>query len=600
MDFLYKLFPYNSLFSNDENTLTAWWVMIIIVIFLYYIFSLIKVTVLLRRKLQKLVKNFSEDIIRKDKLFSEIWNDYRRSFIDFDDERKTDNFSYDYFNEKNLLASNTNLKMINSVPTTLVGLGILGTFIGLTYGISNFNTGSTEEIKGSIETLLSGMGTAFISSIYGMLLSIIFTFFEKVQIHSLHTSLHKLCYYLDRKFLISKDDERQLVMKRQENLLKEFFIYRDESGNEVKPGNVFRDIYGESLKQSVALQTFSTDLANLIEAGFEKILNDPDNGVVHELNELKSEIVNLGSKLQDPASEMTQNVVKELEITMSKMVEEFKVSMSGSTKTELENLTALLGQAGTSLNDFPNRLEKMTENLNTNFLGLQEVVQKISQQTLEQSQESTGRMREQVEEMSGMLQTRVGELQSGQEVLMNKQTENLEVSENLLSSFNMSIEKLNKLSNEVNDTMLTFMDVQVELKSASTQLKGITDNVLTSSDSFKEAQIKFSDQTNGFLKNNAATILEIQNSLSQARELSQNYSEKFEIIESGLQKIFKEIGTGLENYRDTVGESMETFLGKYTEALTKTAESLSGAASKQEDIMEELTEELSKFHSTRV
>jgi methyl-accepting chemotaxis protein len=600
MDFLYKLFPYKSLFQFDGNTLTAWWVVVIVAIFLFYVFRLLNVTRRLRKKLESLSKNFSEDLIKKDVLFTQVWKDYQESFIEFNGGKKTDEFSYDYFNEKHLLSANTNLRLINSIPATLVGFGILGTFIGLTYGISNFQTSSTEEIKNSIEVLLSGMGTAFVSSIYGMLLSLVFTFFEKIQVNSLHNSIHSLCYNLDKRFKISKEDERTIELKRQERLLNEYFIFKDENGNDVKPGNVFRDIFSETRKQSVALQSFSTDLANLIEAGFEKILNDPDKGVMFELQSLKTEIVNLGSKLQDPASEMTQNVVKELETSMAKMIEEFKVSMSGSTKSELENLTTLLGQAGSSLTDFPSKLELMTDNLNQNFKGLQEVVQQISQQTLLQSEQSTEQMRKQVEEMSEILKDKVGDLQVGQEVLMTKQTENLQVSEKLLGSFNSSIERLNELSNQVNETVSSFSKVQGELNSASGQLKSITENVLSSSNSFKEAQLKFAQHSNEFLKNNASTIEEIQKSLKQAKELSTEYSSKFEIIEKGLQGIFQQINTGLVDYRDTVGESVESFLGKYTEALTNTAKSLSGAASKQEEILEELTEQLSKLQNRRM
>ena len=595
MDFLYKLFPYKSLIDFDGNTLTAWWVLIIVAIFLFYVLRLLIVTRRIRRKLESLSKSFSKELIKQDRLFSKVWKDYQESFIDFNGMEKTDDFSYDYFNEKHLLSSNTNLRLINSIPATLVGLGILGTFIGLTYGISNFHTSSTEQIKDSIEVLLAGMGTAFISSIYGMLLSMVFTFFEKVQVHSLHNSIHNLCYNLDKKFKISKEDERTIELKRQKQLISDYFIFKDDNGNDVKPGNVFRDIFSETKKQSVALQSFSTDLANLIEAGFEKILNDPDKGVVHELHDLKTEIINLGSKLQDPASEMTQNVVKELETSMAKMIEEFKVSMSGSTKSELENLTALLGQAGSSLTEFPSKLELMTENLNENFKGLQEVVQQISNQTLQQSEQSTERMREQVIEMSEALKSKVGDLQGGQEVLITKQSENLQVSENLLNSFNLSIERLNNLSNQVNETVSSFSNVQEELNLTSGQFKLISDNVLNSSSSFKEAQLKFAQHTNEFLNNNASTIEEIQNSLKQAKELSMEYSSKFEIIEKGLQGIFEQIDKGLGDYRNTVGESLESFLGKYTEALTNTAKSLSSAAYKQEDILEELTEQLSKL-----
>lgn len=48
---------------------------------------------------------------------------------------------------------------------------------------------------------------------------------------------------------------------------------------------------------------------------------------------------------------------------------------------------------------------------------------------------------------------KVGELQVGQEVLINKQSDNLQVSENLLNAFNNSIEKLNSLSDGVSETI---------------------------------------------------------------------------------------------------------------------------------------------------
>src|SRR5690606_24201124 len=347
MEFLYKLFPYKSLFQFDGNTLTAWWVVVIVAIFLFYVFRLLNVTRRLRRKLESLSKYFSEDLIKKDVLFTQVWKDYQESFIEFSSGKKTDEFSYDFFNEKNLLSANTNLRLINSIPATLVGIGILGTFVGLTFGISNFQTSSTEQIKDSIETLLSGMGTAFVSSIYGMLFSLVFTFFEKVQINSLHNSIHNLCYKLDKKFKISKEDERTIELKSQERLLNEYFIFKDESGNDVKPGNVLRDIFNENRKQSVALQSFSTDLANLIEAGFEKILKDPDKkelqSLILQLKEstdlmkvaIETEIKKLGDKLQDPAADMIEKMLNDLKAFLSEMVKDVNDTVSGSAKDEI-------------------------------------------------------------------------------------------------------------------------------------------------------------------------------------------------------------------------------------------------------------------------
>ena len=263
-------------------------------------------------------------------------------------------------------------------------------------------------------------------------------------------------------------------------------------------------------------------------------------------------------------------------------------------------MTKLLGQAGSSLTDFPSKLELMTDNLNENFKGLQDVVQQISKQTLQQSEHSTQQMKNQVEEMSEILKNKVGDLQVGQEVLMTKQAENLQVSENLLNSFNSSIERLNDLSNQVHETVSSFSKVQGELNSASGQLKSITDNVLNSTDSFKEAQLKFAQYSNEFLKNNTSTIEEIRKSLHHAERLSSDYANKFDVIERGLKNVFEELDKGLQGYQENVEVSTTSFLQKYSDSLKDTALSLSEAANTQQgiqtELLDELTEQLDKLN----
>jgi hypothetical protein len=121
-----------------------------------------------------------------------------------------------------------------------------------------------------------------------------------------------------------------------------------------------------------------------------------------------------------------------------------------------------------------------------------------------------------------------------------KQSENLQISDKLLIAFNTSIEKMNGLSTEVTETISKFSKVQSELNSASGQLKLIAENVSISSNTFKEAQLKFSQYSNQFLENNSKTIDEIQKSLLKAKEVSTDYTQKFSIIEKGLQGIFRE------------------------------------------------------------
>lgn len=479
---------------------------------------------------------------------------------------------------------NTNEHLFDFIPHLFPTLGILFTFLGIAIGLWNFDSNNIEE---SIPELMNGLKTAFLVSIFGVALLVGFSFWTNIKKKKLEEGV--------------LSEETQAINNLIDAIkeLRNDFASTDENGNTTKPGNVFRDIYKESQKQSNALQTFSAELALTISAGFEEVFNNPSGAVVEELKLVKAEIESLGNKLKDPATDMTQNIVKELQESMGKMIEEFKTSMSGDTKNEMERLAGLLGQAGGSLTDFPLKLQNMTDNLNENFRGLQEVVQQISKQTLSQSEESTNQMRKQVEDMSEILRSKVGDLQSGQQTLLTEQSKNLQVSENLLSAFNTSIEKMNGLSTEVNGSISKLNQAQTELEKVISTFRNVSQEINTSSSRFGESQNEFSKYSNQFLKNNSNTIDEIQKSLEIAKKVSADYAQKFEIIEKGLQNIFSQISSGLEQYQNTVRDSVQKYLDDYTKQLTNTTQALEGITSKLDETIEDFTEELSKQNIRR-
>src|SRR5690606_1479409 len=61
--------------------------------------------------------------------------------------------------------------LVQYTPTLLTSLGILGTFAGIIIGLLSFDPNN---IDGSISILLEGLKTAFITSLAGMFLSILF------------------------------------------------------------------------------------------------------------------------------------------------------------------------------------------------------------------------------------------------------------------------------------------------------------------------------------------------------------------------------------------------------------------------------------------
>jgi len=78
---------------------------------------------------------------------------------------------------------------LNQVAGAMTGLGILGTFIGLSLGLQEFNTGSTVEITNSITPLMNGIKVAFHTSIYGMIFSLTFNYVFKRKLDEAETAI---------------------------------------------------------------------------------------------------------------------------------------------------------------------------------------------------------------------------------------------------------------------------------------------------------------------------------------------------------------------------------------------------------------------------
>lgn len=79
----------------------------------------------------------------------------------------------DYINEELLERVGSNY-FNSGISGTMTGLGILGTFIGLSLGLGSFNGDDIYTISDNVGPLLSGMKVAFHTSVYGIIFSLVF------------------------------------------------------------------------------------------------------------------------------------------------------------------------------------------------------------------------------------------------------------------------------------------------------------------------------------------------------------------------------------------------------------------------------------------
>mgnify|MGYP003434675363 FL=1 len=100
------------------------------------------------------------------------------NLLTIDNSTKANGSVDDFLKDYTSNLRNNNFSSIASgiFPT----LGILGTFISIALSMPDFSSGTTDALEKEISLLLGGVGTAFYVSIYGIFLSIWWTFFEKI------------------------------------------------------------------------------------------------------------------------------------------------------------------------------------------------------------------------------------------------------------------------------------------------------------------------------------------------------------------------------------------------------------------------------------
>ena len=398
------------------------------------------------------------------------------------DGNKTNIPSSSYFNDENVSKMHKlNLRMLDTASGTLVGLGLLGTFLGLTVGIAGFDSSDSSNIQQSIQNLLGGMSTAFSTSLLGMLCSLIYTAIDKTMRNKLHKNIYSFTERLDDNYYIDdiklqEINQKALVESMIHAIRSEFdgkLMYSNESGEKVSIGNAIREILTENAEQSKALKSFSTDLAIELNNGFDEVLSRQMQQKILPLMEsvdattksVIEHIDQMASTVASPASGMMESVVDELKKSMGAIIDEFKTNLSGSTTSQLEALALQLGTASQTMGDFPKNMENISHTLQVTIDEVKNAIAEISKTSATANSTAMQQMQEQIAFATGSISNAISEVKE----VMSGITQ---------SSQEQSNQMVAKLA-DATEKMGTFLDNTIVSLSSSVQnsMKSITDDV---------------------------------------------------------------------------------------------------------------------------
>ena len=170
----------------------------------------------------------------------------------------------DYIHEE--LLNQAGMNYYNSaISGTMTGLGILGTFIGLSIGLGSFNGNDIYTISDNVGPLLSGMKVAFHTSVYGILFSLVFQF--------AHRGLMADAYDKLQDFLAAFRECVEPVVNNTDDNAKAMLVYQANMANYMK--QMTELLKGEAREQAETLdklvQQFTAKMQQALGADFDRL-----------------------------------------------------------------------------------------------------------------------------------------------------------------------------------------------------------------------------------------------------------------------------------------------------------------------------------------
>ena len=366
----------------------------------------------------------------------------------------------EYFNEDRVLSQYLMMRYWRGLPSILVGLGILGTFVGLSIGLAGLKLPDSsvgpeqaaQEIQAGISSLLSGVSTAFITSICGMVGSIIFSIFEKFRFNILRKEIFSLQIQLDKLFRLKA--EQQLAM----------------------------DTHDSIEQQTQALKSFSTDLSDSIRLSMQNVMGerlDTINQQSSEANQTHKSVAGQLEKMGEEANESTALISTQIDKVPEVIGQRLEQVISQEMTPALNDLKEALNQ---SLDKVTKAIEQLNQEKQTSS------VDAIGQLVEAFQEKLGGETQIQLDSLQGAVST-VSETLLGlpsqfNDIIASLKSEVSEIQQEMADANQAAREESNRQRGEVEQA---YAGLMAELRSAiSDQQKSLTDSTAEANNSMLE------------------------------------------------------------------------------------------------------------------
>ena len=270
-----------------------------------------------------------------DKRLGELWEKFDETFVVSEGEKQLQN-TYEaayFFNAHSLARGITENRLLAAVPGFLTAIGVIGTFTGLFLGLSNLNP---EDVS-SIVRLIQGASIAFKTSVWGVSLSFVFNFIEKLAEQYVRYNIATLQNRIDALF------------------------------PRLSPEQTLVYVHDEARKAAITLDGLSERIGNKMQEAVGEVAQNVQTAVVEGIQQvLQPALESLAQASNDLAERQTRGGAEALE----NLVHQFSDGLRGQGEQQralmeatTSEVTTAISQWGGSMASFLEALEKLNQHM---------------------------------------------------------------------------------------------------------------------------------------------------------------------------------------------------------------------------------------------
>lgn len=363
-----------------------------------------------------------------------------------------------FFNTHTLAKGVTDNRLIAAVPGFLTAVGVIGTFVGLQIGLSEMNISSevsVEEMKAGVSAVIGGAKVAFMTSVWGVLLSVLFNFIEKSLEQSIRKKISLLQDKIDDIFpRLSPESQLQVI------------AHNSIESRESLQG--LAEQIGIKMQESMLTATrgiseaLETTLNEIMAPAINKLVDETSEGNQKALEDLLTKFMdgfgaqgNQQRAAMESASEKVNESISGMNSTMEAFISKIEASQQASGEREKELISSISLQVSQLVEQSNEQGRKMTELMETQIGNLNDAFDSSQARAKEREQDFTNNIEQQIKSLT--------------EGIASQSSVLTEFVQSQMTSLNESFTKRDEQSAVISEQRNAALEKQTQAISTSTQ-----------------------------------------------------------------------------------------------------------------------------------